>query len=187
MDTLIAQRCSRRRVGVILSDKTGRVFMYRHPSAGVTAITTHPGTEHTWHEEARNTIYNWTGQYIDNIQVLSASALPEKCGKAIVGHYWVVLGATIDQIRPPMNAYPLYPELWTTQQHRQALLQRTIRYAHGELTQQQWDENPGLHPSWALLLTQPAMKFAYRMHISYDESVAINKLTSNRPFHPAQP
>lgn len=176
----MSEPCSRRRVGMLINDEQGNVFTYAHPN-GISPISTHPSTEPTWEGEARDIFYRWTGTHTLKMHLASASAVREMCQGKPSCHYWTVFSATISRIKPQLPVTALYRHVWTNHQQRQALLRRTIAYAHGWITSQEWAAQPGFDPVWALLLSQPAMDFRYRVTMNHADTAAVAALASPLP------
>lgn len=103
---------------------------------------------------ARAEVEEEVGLTVTGLRLITGGYRPNRCRRTLredaagPGHLWSVYAAEV-------STYELRPSLRETRNARwlvpgdlQTLAWRTLQYARGQLTEQEWQERPGMEPVW---------------------------------------
>lgn len=153
--------CDNKSVGVILRNEHGGFALLKRgrfpigiaPPAG--HIDTHGNPEQAALDETREEL----GVQLA-VAALRQTAIFERrvdnvCRRIGGGfHVWNVYEAETDQQNLAPDPDETQGAGWYSVNAVQALADRTRRYQHGQISEQQWAENPGLEEVWCDFLTE---------------------------------
>lgn len=149
--------CDNASVGVLISNRSGELLMLRRAwfPAGIAPVAGHVFDEHASYEEAA------CAETGEEVGMLARGLVdtgvggwrPNKCGAEnkgadprAPGHEWKIYAAAATG--EPRTTDEAKSVGWYSQADVQALAERTGRYALGDVTQQQFEDRPGLEPVW---------------------------------------
>lgn len=144
-------------VGVIVTDPDGRFLLLHRakPPVGLAPIAGHVDE----HGGPRQAAYSeaWEEAGLDiGVRLIASAHLPNLCrrpsGSALnrPGHDWWVYATEVG--RDPATTFSVDETkggAWYTPAQLQALAERTVTYACGEISEADWQRDPGLEPVWA--------------------------------------
>ncbi|MFJ9558347.1 NUDIX hydrolase [Nocardiopsis sp. NPDC101807] len=152
------KQCDGNSVGVVLRDDQGRILMITRNLApsGIAPIAGHvcdeiPTLTHLGaaivetQEEVGLTVWP------EDLTLVYARSIPNRCRRipaASLSHEWMVFGATrwTGELSP--SERETRGARWYELDEIQALAERTVAYAHGDVTEADWQAEPGLEPVW---------------------------------------
>ena len=150
--------CDGNSVGVLLRDADSRILMITRNLApsGVAPIAGHvcdeiPTLTHLGaaiveaQEEVGLTVWP------EDLALVYARDLPNRCRRIpakSLGHDWRVFAASrwTGELTP--SERETRGARWYTVEEIQALAERTVAYAHGDVSEADWQAKPGLEPVW---------------------------------------
>jgi len=151
----ITKRCDNRSVGVIITDGQGRYLVFdRHTfPPGVAACAGHVDEHGTDEDAARSEALEEVGLVVDLLVPLAAGWRDNPCrrlpGPKGTGHDWVVFMATAHGTLAP-SPRETRNARWVTRPQLQALFTRTLALAANTISLAEFENLPGLEPSWPL-------------------------------------
>ncbi|GAA0972875.1 NUDIX hydrolase [Nocardiopsis tropica] len=152
------KQCDGNSVGVVLRDSDGRILMITRKLApsGIAPIAGHvcdeiPTLTHLGaavvetQEEVGLTVWP------EDLTLIYARAIENRCRRTpapSLGHEWMVFSASrwTGELTP--SERETRGAAWYTAEKIQALAERTVAYAHGDVTEAEWQASPGLEPVW---------------------------------------
>lgn len=106
---------------------------------------------------AHNEVFEETGLRISASERVTGGLRGNRCRRIShgePGHFWTVYVSVADvDERPQVTPEALSAE-WYTIDQIEALVQRTIRYARGEINESAWQKKPGIEPVWVWWLQE---------------------------------
>ncbi|MEV4008167.1 NUDIX hydrolase [Actinomadura sp. NPDC049753] len=95
------------------------------------------------------------------------------------GHFWQLYLAEVEGILTP-DEKSFRNLRWVSEAQLQELAERTLCYARGEITREEWEASPGLTFSWVLWFVLAGMIEMAEAELQEIEDAMLND-TSNRP------
>ncbi|GAA3068969.1 NUDIX domain-containing protein [Streptosporangium carneum] len=146
--------CDHTRVGVLIVDAPGRYLLIRdadHPHAW-TSVVGHDDAHGDLELAARIEVAEQLGMAVMSLERVTDGWRADHCHRAVQagrtpGHHWTIYRATVTGALQPSAAYACDTR-WTNRAELQALADRTVAYARGEVTETGWSAAPGLEPIW---------------------------------------
>ena len=148
--------CCQTSVGVVITDRTGRLLMItRSDGTGIAPVAGHVRDEHaSWAEAARAEVAQETGLTVVSLEDTGVGGWrPNRCGRPDPGpggpgHEWRIYRASVVGDLTPSRRETLGAR-WYTPVEVQALADRTIEFGIGLYTAEERDAaEPGLEPVW---------------------------------------
>ncbi|PRX92007.1 NUDIX hydrolase [Allonocardiopsis opalescens] len=163
-------RCDQHSVGILITrpgdDGPEYVVITRDGDgpSGVAPVAGHVFDEFDGPEEALTfEVSEEVGQTVSDYRLVAEGWRPNRCGPSQylpdghsgeAGHYWWIYEATV------FEGYPLRPQKgetrdarWVTAATLQTLAERTAAYTRSDVSEDEWQRNPGLEPVWCHWLT----------------------------------
>jgi 8-oxo-dGTP pyrophosphatase MutT (NUDIX family) len=150
-----AKRCDNRSVGVIITDGQGRYLVFDRNTypPGVAACAGHVDDHGIDEDAARSEVLEEVGLVIDLLVLLATGWRDNPCrrmpGPKGRGHEWAVFVATAHGTLSPSPRETRNPR-WVTRLQLQALFARTLALATDAISLAEFEDLPGLEPSWPL-------------------------------------
>lgn len=157
-------RCCGTSVGVLVHDDTDRLLMITrgwYPT-GIAPVAGHVLDAHQDAADALSAeVSEEVGLTVTGEPTLLWEGwLPNLCAsppaQPIPGHHWTLVAATATGTLRPA-AGETKGAAWYTPAEVRALAERTIAYARGQISEAEWERNPGLEPVWLELLTHAGL------------------------------
>jgi 8-oxo-dGTP pyrophosphatase MutT (NUDIX family) len=176
MGGTMTKHCDNRSVGVIITDGQGRYLVFDRNTfpPGAAACAGHVDDHGTDEDAARNEVLEEVGLVVDLLVPLASGWRDNPCrrlpGPKGVGHDWTVYiatahGALVPSPRETRNAR------WVTRPQLQILFARTLDLAVNTISLAEFENLPGLEPSWALWFSLTGA-----LHTTNDELALIDQL-----------
>ena len=149
------KHCDNRSVGVIITDGQGRYLVFDRNTfpPGVAACAGHVDDHGTDENAARSEVLEEVGLVVDQLAPLAAGWRDNPCrrlpGPKGVGHDWVVYTATTHGALSP-SPRETRNVRWVTRPQLQVLFARTLALAANTISLAEFEDVPGLEPSWSL-------------------------------------
>lgn len=148
-----ALRCDGHLVGVIITDRAGRVLLGdRTDGAGVAAVAGHVFDAHGCPGDAAVAeVAEEVGLAITELVKMAVEWRPNRClrgpGPHGPGHYWTLYRALVTG---PMHVDPksFTGVRWAGPGEVEEFAQRSLAYARGEVSEVAWRERPGIELVW---------------------------------------
>ncbi len=147
--------CDNHVVGVLIHDAAGRLLMFQRatPPPGVAPPAGHVEHHGSADDAAVAEVREEVGLTVVRLRPLLSAWLPDSCGSRDLpgpqgfDHRWTVYRADVTgeveaDVREARHPY------WYTPAEVQALTDRTVAYAHGRLSAEEFAAEPGLEPVW---------------------------------------
>ena len=150
-----AKRCDNRSVGVIITDSHGRYLVFDRNTfpPGVAVCAGHVDDHGSDEDAARSEVLEEVGLVVDVLVPLAAGWRDNPCrrlpGPKGVGHDWVVYVATAHGVLSP-SLRETRNARWVTRSQLQVLFARTLALAANTMSLTEFENLPGLEPSWPL-------------------------------------
>jgi 8-oxo-dGTP pyrophosphatase MutT (NUDIX family) len=148
------KRCDNASVGVLAERKGRWLFIWRNTFPfNVAPVAGHVFDEHAGYvEAARAELREEAGLDVAEVHWTPVGGWrPNRCrrepGPAGTGHLWEVYTATVSGDVTP-SPREVRAARWLSQAQVQLLANRTMLYAQGRLTEEDWQEVPGIEPVW---------------------------------------
>jgi hypothetical protein len=152
--TDMAAICDGRFAGVLITDGEGRYLVSGSPS-GIAPVCGHVDQHRTHLDAARALILDQAGVSVLAMSLVasgwSADSCRRKPGPAGGGHQWEIWGALACRCPPPREASCTR---WADGREMRALAARTVRYASGDISGDEFAAEPGIAPMWMGWLNQ---------------------------------
>ncbi|NYI95914.1 ADP-ribose pyrophosphatase YjhB (NUDIX family) [Streptomonospora nanhaiensis] len=154
---MLRSRCCGTSVGVIVTDKADNLLMITRGwfPVGVAPVAGHIADEHTDPMAALVAeVREETGLDAISRREVWRGWLPNVCASppaSIPGHHWVLAVAGVSGALAP-DPVETRGAAWYTPAQVCELASRTLAYARGEISDQEFEESPGLEPVWLELL-----------------------------------
>jgi 8-oxo-dGTP pyrophosphatase MutT (NUDIX family) len=152
--------CDHKSVGVVITDQYGRYLLLTRarPPVGRAPVAGHVDEHGSPRETALAETREEAGLHLDQLRMLDAGHVMNICRRPPShpthdGHDWTIFGASVDDAADlRFSALETHGGDWYTAGRLQELVDRTVSYAEGELSEAQWQADPGLEPVWAYWL-----------------------------------
>lgn len=147
--------CDHTSVGVLISSPAGLlVFERALPPVGIAPVAGHVDQHGGPERAARAEVAEEVGLTVTSLQLLINAWRPNQCRRLTngrVGHHWSIYKAEVTgQIRP--SASEVRVPRWLLPDQLQQYAHRTVNYAEGRLSEEQFTAQPGLEPVWTRFL-----------------------------------
>lgn len=153
--------CDNASVGILIVNDHGQFLMFDRNTApaGVAPSAGHVFDDHDSYEKAaRAEVSEELGLTVETLELMPAGGWRNnRCrrepGQRGIGHQWQIFRATVSG---ELNASQRETRnvRWLTADDLQALADRTIDYAHGNITDDEFVTSPGIEPVWVRFLTE---------------------------------
>lgn len=153
----VTKVCDNNSVGVLIRDMAGRYLMFRRATlpVGIAPPAGHIDDHGTADDAAIAEVSEEVGLTVVSLTPIVVQWRRNICrrqyGPLGPGHNWTVYRAEVIGDVQASAAEALDAD-WYTSRQIQSLADRTIRYAHGWLSAEDYAEEPGLEPVWVGLL-----------------------------------
>ncbi|MFJ8697826.1 NUDIX hydrolase [Streptomyces ardesiacus] len=147
--------CDHKSVGILISSPSGLlVFERATPPAGIAPVAGHVdhhgGPEQTAHDEVTEEV----ALTVTHLHPLLDQWRPNRCRRTPsgpVGHHWWIFQAEVSGSLRPSPREVRAPR-WIRPEQLQQHALRTVAYAKGRLTREEFEREPGLEPVWCRFL-----------------------------------
>ncbi|MBB4920955.1 NUDIX hydrolase [Streptosporangium saharense] len=151
--------CDHVSVGVIVQEAGHDLLIRRaHYPYGWAPVAGHLDQHGDPEAAARQEMAEETGLTVRSLLHVNGGWRPNRCRRLIrggrpAGHHWTIYSAEVDGELSPSAAETMGAG-WFSPAELQALAERTIAYAKGEIPEIEWLMTPGLEPVWLHWLTR---------------------------------
>lgn len=178
----VTKVCDNTSVGVIVTDDIGRYLMFKRatPPVGIAPVAGHVDDHGTYDDAARAEVREEVGLTVVSLQLRAvrwrANVCRRRHGPIGPGHNWNVYTAVVAGDLAPDEREALDAR-WYTSGMVRALVNRTVDYADGRLTAEQFAADPGIEPVWVEFLHDAGV-----IHVSPDELAVAGRLAARSPY-----
>ncbi|MEE2041567.1 NUDIX hydrolase [Nocardiopsis sp. CT-R113] len=180
--TKALKRCCGSSVGIIITDEQDRLLMVERGwfPHGIAPVAGHVYDEHTDVADALAAeVEEEVGLTVTSSERIGRGHIPNLCASLPAqprpGHHWWLYRATATgALRPALGETK--GAAWYTPREVRALADRTLAHARGEITQREFETDPGLEAVWVLLLHEAGL-----LQACYEELVLARKLYTVAP------
>ncbi|GAA3388849.1 NUDIX hydrolase [Streptomyces roseoviridis] len=161
--------CDHTSVGVLISGPAGLLLFERMtPPVGLAPVAGHVDQHGSPEQAARNEVSEEIGLTVTRLHPLLAQWRPNRCRRTAtepVGHQWWIFQAEAEGALRPSAAEVRAPR-WMRPDELQCAALRTVTYAEGHVSGEEFERLPGLTPVWChflhalRLITLPAAALA---------------------------
>lgn len=176
--------CCGTSVGVLIHDSHGRLLMIERGwwPIGIAPVAGHVRDAHSTAAEALVAeTREEVGLEVTQAELLWTGHLPNLCASPPSNppghHWWLYRASATGTLRPAEGETK--GAAWYTPSEVQALAERTLSYARGEVTAEEFERAPGMEAVWIDLLS----KVALITGDGNDKTLTLS--TSGRGLHPA--
>jgi len=149
--------CDATSVGVLITDPDGRILLFERvkPPYGLAPVAGHIDEHGGAAQAAVAEVAEEVGLEVTSLRWVSDGWVRNHCRRSPhpgqAGHHWTVYRADwTGQVR--LGADEARRPRWVDHTELQALVARTVAYAHGDIDDTAWGAEPGLEPVWVSLL-----------------------------------
>ncbi|QOV47767.1 NUDIX hydrolase [Streptomyces chromofuscus] len=147
--------CDHTSVGVLLASPAGLlVFERATPPAGIAPVAGHVDQHGSPEQAARTEVAEEVGLTVTHLHLLLSQWRPNRCCRPsddTVGHrWWIYQAQASGPIRP--SAREVRAPRWIHPDQLQHHARRTVAYAEGHLSKEEFTNQPGLAPVWVRFL-----------------------------------
>lgn len=149
----VRKQCDGRTVGVIITDRCGRVLLGdRADGAGAAPIAGHVyDTRSDPDDAALSEVREEVGLFVTELIKVAVEWRPDRCargdGPLGAGHHWTLYRAlATGRMRVDPGRYTA--TRWAGPAEVENLAQRSLAFARGQVTDGQWRDRPGLELVW---------------------------------------
>ncbi|MFB4320701.1 NUDIX hydrolase [Actinomadura sp. 21ATH] len=152
-------QCDGYSVGVVITDDQGRTLIGdRTDDTGAAGPAGHVYDEHSsFRSAARAEVAEEVGLTVTALTEYASGFRANRCcrepGPLGHGHQWLVFRATVTG-RLKVDPGSFRNVRWATRAELELLAARTLTYARGEITADDWRDLPGIEPVWVLWLVK---------------------------------
>ncbi|WP_258308880.1 NUDIX hydrolase [Streptomyces sp. NWU339] len=145
--------CDNQSVGVVIGDEHGRLLLFDRATfpSGAAPAAGHVDDHGTPEQTARAEVAEELGLVVRGLEMIAERWRSNQCrrvpGLRGIGHYWTVFRATAEGVLAPC-ARETRNVRWCTSDEVGRLAERTVRYAQGHLSADEFAVAPGLEPVW---------------------------------------
>ncbi|MER5424399.1 Pycsar system effector family protein [Streptosporangium roseum] len=172
-----AARCDNLSVGVLITNAVGEYLMFDRAAfpAGVAPAAGHVDDHGSSDDAARAEVAEELGLAVTSLTWLMGGWRANRCrrapGEAGVGHFWEVFRAEVTgelapSVRETRNVR------WLSAEQLQELAERTVAYSRGELSEKEFEQNPGIEPVWVTWLHDAGLITARAEELVWIDQVA---------------
>lgn len=150
--------CDHKVVGVLIRDTAGDYLMFRRgtPPVGIAPVAGHVDDHGGYEAAARAEVSEEVGLTVVGLRLAMTAQRANVCrrdpGVVPAGHHWKVFAADVEGDLAPSAREVAGQPIWLGPDDIQRLAGRTVAYAHGHLTEEEFAADPGLEPVWVGLL-----------------------------------
>jgi 8-oxo-dGTP pyrophosphatase MutT (NUDIX family) len=147
--------CDNRSVGIVITDAAGRHLVFDRATypPGAAACAGHVDGHASDEDAARAEVREESGLTVDSLAVITTGWRANACRRAPgsrgVGHQWTVF-ATLAHGELSPSPRETANIRWAAPAEMHELYLRTLDLATGAITAEQFEQQPGLSPVWAL-------------------------------------
>ncbi|MEV4078916.1 NUDIX hydrolase [Nonomuraea fuscirosea] len=177
----LTKTCDNTSVGAIILDAEGRMLVFDRNTdpPGVAGPAGHIDDHGTADDAVIAEVAEEVGLTVASLDLVVEAWRANQCrrlpGPAGVGHYWVVYRAGVTGELTP-SARETRNARWLSQHELQDLTLRTLAYARGLLTAEEFRAQPGVEPVWTAWLSLAGLVPMLRGDLALINQVA------NMPF-----
>lgn len=143
------KKCDHTSVGVLVwRDDNLLLIERKKPPFGFAPPAGHVDNDKTFEETAQRELFEEVGLTTKKIELLAEGRKENKCRRENGNwHYWKIYKIeSVGDISPGKDEVKRYG--WFSKKEVNKLAERTKKYAKEEITDEQWEDNPGLEPVW---------------------------------------
>ncbi|WP_164990928.1 NUDIX hydrolase, partial [Streptomyces sp. GZWMJZ-114] len=170
--------CDNTSVGVVIRRPDDRYLLFDRntPPPGAAPVAGHIDQHGRPAEAARMEAFEETGLTITTLTQRGGGWRPNRCrrypGQRGYGHQWTIYLAEAEGSLAPSQREARHAR-WLTSEDLRALMDRTLDYARGTITGQDFAKDPGLEPVWAQWCVDAGV-----LHATPAELVEVEELIS---------
>ncbi len=169
--------CDNTSVGVIIINASNEFLMFDRNTfpPGTAPAAGHIDDHGTGRDAARAEVEEELGLRVETLREVTGGWRSNRCrrlpGMRGTGHTWQVYTATVSGDLAP-SARETKNVRWIPAVDLQALADRTVVYAHGHLSDEEFAERPGIEPVWVQWLAATGAIFATPAHLERVDRLA---------------
>lgn len=173
--------CDHKVVGVLIRNGAGEYLMFRRgtPPVGIAPVAGHVDDHGGFEAAARAEVSEEVGLTVVKLRPAMTAQRANACrrdpGVLSHGHHWEVFYADVEGDLAPSAREVAGEPMWLGPDALQQITDRTIAYAHGQITDNEFAADPGLEPVWVGLLAALGT-----VHVGGEDREAVN-LIARRP------
>ena len=186
MSGVTLQRCDNTSVGVIIGDGRRQYLVFEHATGrpGVAPVSGHidgnPSPELAAYAEALEE----TGLAVTGARLIAGGWRRNSCrrepGPHGIGHTWWIFTVTTRGAEPRPSPRETRNMRWAGRDELQRLAVRTVAYARGMITDEEWAAEPGIAPVWVHWLTQALLVSVPPEDVSAADELAARPMSASR-------
>ncbi|MDP9850317.1 NUDIX hydrolase [Streptosporangium lutulentum] len=177
----MSARCDNRSVGVLIENADGEYLMFDRNTfqPGTAGAAGHVDEHGSFVDAAHAEVAEELGLRVEALTLLLTAWRDNRCrrqiGPAGVGHHWYLYRAQVSGQLAPSDRETRNVR-WLSATELQELVERTIAYAHGHLSDADFTARPGIEPVWVRWLTVAGLADATPADLAQIDQIA-NRLT----------
>jgi len=176
--------CDHKSVGVIIINQAGRFLLLTRakPPAGRAPVAGHVDEHGDFEQAGIVESMEEVGLHVDHLTHLAQGHLPNICRRPPShathdGHDWVIYRTYVrDEFGLAFSEDETRGGRWYGADELQELAERTILWATGEVSDADYNENPGLEPVWVYWMAEVG-----HIHVNRRDLAAVAKIYSQAP------
>jgi len=183
--------CDGYSVGAIITDPQGRYLLITRvkPPAGRAFVAGHIDEHGDEMAAVIAEVAEESGLTVTGMRCVRMQWLPGRCRRRPNrfhrdlgwGHQWFVFEVdTTGTVA--VDESEVHSPTWVTSDELAALAARTVAYAHGRISDEQWRAEPGLEPAWVLLLAGPGLNGRPYLTVGPADRHAVSILAQRDPY-----
>lgn len=151
--------CDNTSVGIIITNESGEYLMFDRNTfpPGTAPAAGHIDDHGSAEDAARAEVHEELGLHVVSLEWVAGGWRPNRCrrlrGPRGVGHYWTIYKAEVTGELAP-SARETKNVRWLKRADVQSLANRTVAYATGHITDDEFMDQPGIEPVWVLWLDE---------------------------------
>jgi len=152
--------CDHTSVGILIEDDQKRLLLFQRNTRpwGIAPPAGHALMEHgSWEDAARTEVEEEVGLFVTHLDLLIQGRKPYLCRREFLGkggHEWHIYKASVGNFDLNPSERETKNARWYTRSEIQPLAGRTQRYFDGEISEEEWEAQPGIEPVWYEWLTE---------------------------------
>lgn len=156
--------CDSTSVGVIVADGHGNYLLFDRATfpPGAAPPAGHVDDHGSYQAAAHAEVAEETGLTVVSLQYVTGGWRDNRCRRdpgpwpATIGHQWSVYLATVTGDLQPSPRETRHAR-WLNRRDIQALSARTVEYAYGNVSAEDWLRSPGIEPVWVRWLSDAGL------------------------------
>ncbi|MEU4234357.1 NUDIX hydrolase [Nonomuraea sp. NPDC026600] len=175
------KRCDNTSVGILIHDDQGRLLVFNRATLpwGAAPPAGHIDDHGSPEQAATAEVSEEVGLTVDSLELIARRWRDNRCRRADgpqgVGHEWFIYRAEVHGELAP-SPRETRNARWLTAGELQVLSLRTALYAYGDITEAEWQHEPGIEPVWVLFLSMAGLITAHREDLAAIEDTAAGQV-----------